>query len=126
MMLEMSCDDDHESPLHNWLEVGLKKAEKARSSARPSDRDRLSKEIDSFLQEPNEAEDANPFTWWQVNQLQYPSLAVVARSYLGVPSTSVASERVFSKCGRVCSERRSLLSPEHVEQLVFLSKNISI
>ena len=81
--------------------------------------------IYSFLEEPNEAEDANPFTWWQVNQLKYPTLAVVARSSLAIPSTSVASERVFSKCGRVCSERRSLLSPEHVEQLVFLSQNIS-
>ena len=60
-----------------------------------------------------------------LNQSQYPTLAVVARSYLSIPSTSVASERVFSKCGRVCSERRSLLSPEHVEQLVFLSQNLS-
>lgn len=127
MLLEMSCDDDHKSTSksHNWLEV--KKAEKARSAGRPSDRERLVKELDSFLEEPNEAEDANPFTWWQVNQSQYPTLAVVARSYLGIPSTSVANESVFSKCGRVCSERRSLLilSPEHVEQLVFLSQNLS-
>ena len=81
MLLEMSCDDDHESTSksHNWLEV--KKAEKARSAARPSDRERLVKELDSFLEEPIEAEDANPFTWWQVNQSQYPTLAVVARSY---------------------------------------------
>lgn len=121
----MSCDDDDNmqlSTVQNWLEV--KKAEKARSATRLTDRERLAKELDSFLDEPNEAEDSNPLKWWQINQSKYPTVAAVARVYLGIPATSVASERIFSKCGRVCTERRSLLSPNHIEQLVFLAQNL--
>lgn len=126
MILAMSCDDGSENiqepAPQNWLEA--KKAAKARSATRLTDRERLVKELDSFLDEPNEAEDSNPLKWWQTNQSKYPTVAVVARMFLCIPATSVASERVFSKCGRVCSERRSLLSPQHVEHLVFLSQNI--
>ena len=31
----------------------------------------------------------------------------VARAHLGIPTTSVAGERVFSKCGLVCSDGRA-------------------
>jgi len=51
-------------------------------------------------------------------------VAEVAMSVLGIPATSVASERLFSKCGLVISDRRSSLSQQHVEQLVFLSQNL--
>ena len=89
-----------------------------------SDRERMAKELGNFLDEPNEAENSDPFEWWRSNQFRYPTVAVVVRLYLGIPATSVASERIFSKCSRVCSERRSVLSPAHVEQLVFLSHNL--
>lgn len=122
----MSCDDDEGSGSRqssaNWLEA--KKAEKARSTNIPTNRDRLFKELEQYLAEPNAPETSNPLDWWRNYQSKYPSIAVVARAYLGIPATSVASERVFSKCGRVCSERRSLLSPQHVEQLVFLANNL--
>ena len=76
------------------------------------------------MNEPNVPEDSNSLNWWRDNYSKYPSVAVVARVYLGIPATSVASERVFSKYGRVYSERRSLLSPQHVEQLVCLANNL--
>ena len=77
-----------------------------------------------YMNEPNLPEDSNPLNWWRDNYSKYPSVAVVARAFWGISATSVASERVFSKCGRVCSERRSLLSPQHVEQLVCLANNL--
>lgn len=127
--LAMSCDDDEGSgagkrqqSTANWLE--MKKAEKARSTNRSTEQDLLTKELDSYLEEPNVPEEINPLSWWRTNKSKYPSVALVARAYLGIPATSVASERVFSKCGRVCSERRSLLSPQHIEQLVFLAQNL--
>jgi zinc finger BED domain-containing protein 1 (E3 SUMO-protein ligase ZBED1) len=68
----------------------------------------------------------NPLGWWSSNEYKYPSVAIVARAYLGIPATSVASERVFSKCGGggVCTERRSMLSPQHVQQLVVVGQNL--
>ena len=59
---------------------------------------------------------------WPSNQSRYPLVTAVAMACLGIPVTSVASERVLSNCGRVCTERsRSLLSPQHVEQLTVLA-----
>ena len=56
--------------------------------------------------------------------LKILSVAEVAMSVLGIPATSVVSERLFSKYDLVISDRRSSLSPQHVEQLVFLSQNL--
>jgi len=128
--LTMSCDNDDDSaqldtdrhrPL-NWLE--MKKAQKARQSTRPSERLKLSDELDKYLDEPNESETSNPYLWWASNLAEYPNVAKVAKSYLNIPAISVASERVFSKCGLVVSDRRASLSAQHVEQLVFLSQNM--
>jgi hypothetical protein len=58
--LAMSCENDEGSvqpsrPL-NWLEC--RKAEKARLIAIPSEREKLTEELDKFLAEPNKAEDS--------------------------------------------------------------------
>jgi hypothetical protein len=126
MTLALTCDTDEvvSNTSLNWLEA--KKAEKARCVKVPANRELLSKELDAFIAEPYAAEDCNPLGWWNGHRLKYPSVAAVARVYLGIPATSVASERVFSKCGRVCSERRSLLTPQHIEQLVFLAHNLPL
>ena len=131
MTLAMSCDDDSLSqstsstgPSMSWLE--MKKAHKVRFSTRPTDRERLSKELDDYMNEANEPEDCNPLDWWsRSNSLaRFPTVALVARAYLAIPATSVASERLFSKCGLVISDRRASLNPAHVEQIVFLSQNL--
>lgn len=125
MTLSMSCDDDNEPRPQtscNWLEA--KKAQKARSSTRSTDREKLLQELEAFIEEPNVAEDCNPLQWWATNRSRFPCVADVARSILAIPATSVDSERLFSKCGLVVSDRRSSLSSQHVEQLVFLSHNL--
>ena len=86
----------------------------------------LSKELDDYILEPNEPENSTSFNWWSVNKDHFPNVAVVARAYLAIPATSVASERIFSKCGLAVSDRRSKLSPLHMEQIVFVSQNLSI
>lgn len=105
----------------NWLQK--KKAKKAASSAFCS-LATMGEEFDKYCAESCEPEQSNPFLWWAGNKTKYPNVAAVSRQYLSVPATSVASERIFSKCGLICSERRAALTPEHVEQLVFLSQNL--
>jgi len=51
--------------------------------------------------------------------------AIMDPNSISAVSKSVASERVFSKCGRVCSDRRASLKHQHVEHLVFLSHNLA-
>lgn len=62
--------------------------------------------------------------WWKFNQRDLPLLATLAKRYLSIPATSVASERVFSTAGDVVTAQRSLLEPEHVDQLIFMKKNL--
>jgi hypothetical protein len=99
-----------------------KKAVKAKFTSQPTVRNKLCKQLDYYMLEPNEPEDSNSFNWWSANRARFPDIATVARSYLAIPATSVASERIFSKCGLTVSDRRSSLSPQHTEQIVFLLK----
>ncbi len=65
----------------------------------------------------------NPLQWWKEQQ-DLPLLSSLAKRYLCIPATSVASERVFSTAGDIVSTKRSLLKHEHVDQLIFLKKNL--
>ena len=130
MTLALTCDGDSANSSRNnpessltWLQ--LKKEQKASTATTLSIHENLAEELDKFCAEPNISENTNPFEWWAFNKTKYPFVAAVAREYLAIPATSVASERIFSKCGLVCSDRRASLSPQHVEQLVFLSHNLN-
>ena len=59
--------------------------------------------------------------WWK-KQVDLPLLSTLAKSYLSIPATSVPSERVFSTAGGIVTAKRSLLHPDHVDQLIFLKK----
>uniref|UniRef100_A0A1I8B9B8 Dimer_Tnp_hAT domain-containing protein n=1 Tax=Meloidogyne hapla TaxID=6305 RepID=A0A1I8B9B8_MELHA len=48
----------------------------------------------------------------------------MAKRYLSAPSTSVASEQLFSVARDVFDYRRSRLSPENAEMLIFLHNSI--
>ena len=132
MTLSMSCEGDDvfnnsncsQQP-HNWLQI--KKSLKSRSPSQTSascERQKLADELDKRYDVPCESEDINPCNWLASNQTRFLCIAMVIRQYLTIPATSVTSERLFSKCGLICSNRRAALSPQHMEQLVFLSHNL--
>jgi len=58
------------------------------------------------------------------NENKFPLLSKVAKKYLAVQATSVASERVFSTAGDVVTSQRACLSGEHVDTLIFLKMNL--
>lgn len=68
--------------------------------------------------------EGNPLSWWKEHQCEYPLLSHLAKVYLCIPGTSVSSERVFSTAGDIVTAQRSLLSSDHVDQLLFLNKNL--
>ena len=68
----------------------------------------------------------DPFEEWNKIKHKYPILACVACSILCIPATSVTCERVFSAAGQIVTKKRSKLSPEHVNQLLFLHQNMQI
>uniref|UniRef100_A0A1X7SF34 HAT C-terminal dimerisation domain-containing protein n=1 Tax=Amphimedon queenslandica TaxID=400682 RepID=A0A1X7SF34_AMPQE len=58
-------------------------------------------EVRRYFEEPNTSRSSNPLDWWKNNSSKYPRLHKVASKYLGVPGSSVPSERLFSKAGKL-------------------------
>jgi len=55
-------------------------------------------EVSRYLQLPEAGQHANPLQWWKDRQLEFPTLSLLAREYLGFCATSVPSERLFFLC----------------------------
>ena len=75
------------------------------------------------LEDPLSLDTKKPLLWWKEREVNYKYLSILAKRFLCITSTSVPSERLFSSAGNLLSERRSRLSPENVEKLLFLYEN---
>lgn len=99
-------------------------AQPNRQASSMSLHDQAVDEIKKYRDEDPLALNGDPLSWWREHQHAYPLLSNLARNTLCIPGTSVASERVFSTAGDIVSAQRSTLTPEHVDQLLFLNKNM--
>jgi zinc finger BED domain-containing protein 1 (E3 SUMO-protein ligase ZBED1) len=86
----------------------------------------IENELSLYVSEPpiEQTDDnakGNVFAWWKDNAGHFPRMAKLAKVYLAVPATSVASERSFSKAGEIITSRRSSLKPLKAEQVIFSS-----
>lgn len=86
--------------------------------------ERANAEIENFKTEPLVPMSSDPLVWWKNNEWQFPLVSSLARQRLCIPATSVPSERVFSTAGDIVTAQRAALSPEAVDMLIFLKKNI--
>jgi len=66
---------------------------------------------------------SDPLKWWKQKEQEFPTLARIARIYLSIPASQATCERSFSLSGRICSDARTSLTPEHVEMMTMLKKN---
>uniref|UniRef100_A0A915D1X9 HAT C-terminal dimerisation domain-containing protein n=1 Tax=Ditylenchus dipsaci TaxID=166011 RepID=A0A915D1X9_9BILA len=82
----------------------------------------LQLEINAYVLEECQQPDVDCMEYWKNNCKIFPSLASVARRFLSSPSTSVASEQLFSVARDVFHYRRFKLAPKNAEMLVFLNK----
>lgn len=87
----------------------------------PAERDELERYWLEASIPPNE----DPLQWCCAKRRQFPKLYRLASRYLCAPATSVPAERVFSAAGLIVNRLRSRLSPEHVDMLISLNKNLS-
>jgi hypothetical protein len=61
--------------------------------------------------------------YWRCKTDLYPALSCLARKYLCIPASSVYSERLFSEYGNLYEKKRSRLTPEIAEKVLFLHHN---
>ena len=86
--------------------------------------ERVNQEVDNYLQMPVVDIDQSPLEWWRRHKSEFPLVSRLARKYLCICATSVASERVFSAAGYIGSNLRSCLKPNKIDQLTFLARNL--
>ncbi|XP_025407098.1 zinc finger BED domain-containing protein 1-like [Sipha flava] len=76
-----------------------------------------------YLAEPQLKFDFYALEWWKIRASKYPLIVALAKKYLSIPATSVSSERCFSTAGNIVTAKRSCLSPETANMLIFLYQN---
>ena len=67
--------------------------------------------------------DEEPLKWWKTRESHLKYLSQLVRKTFCITASSVPSERPFSAAGNFISEKRSSLSPENVDILLFLHEN---
>lgn len=87
---------------------------------------RAQEEVKKYCSAPPPRLSEDPLSWWGVNEVHFPLISRLAKRYLCIPGTSVAAERVFSTAGDIVTAQRSTLLSEHVDQVLFLHKNLQI
>ena len=81
-------------------------------------------EITIYLLMPIARENKNPLDWWRAKQEIFSILSIIARKYLGIPATSIASERLFSDAGNHITAKRNSLNPGLLGKMLFLKRNM--
>lgn len=66
---------------------------------------------------------ACPLLWWKEHESRFPTVAFVARQFLGIPGSQIECERIFSIAGILTSLRRCRLGTENLNALVMIQKN---
>src|SRR5277367_832011 len=70
-----------------------------------------SSELERYLELPID-EEINPLLWWQAHSSEFPIVSDMARDFLAIQATSVASEQAFSVAGNTITKTRNRLLPE--------------
>ncbi|XP_036142219.1 zinc finger BED domain-containing protein 4-like [Monomorium pharaonis] len=120
MMTEANVENSEESDNLWTYHENLVKGQIGNENDR--DKDEMPTDLKHYLHQPLAKLKENPmFYWFKKYKMIYPTLSKVARKYLFMVATSVPSERLFSRAGNILTEERNRLSPDHLQQLLFLN-----
>ncbi|XP_042212530.1 uncharacterized protein LOC121859675 [Homarus americanus] len=90
------------------------------SSTHPSTRPYI--EMRRYLESPIPREDL--LEWWKKHAVLFPKLQEQAKMFLCSPTSSVPSERLFSKAGKLVPQRCRCIKDKNVSMILFLNKNL--
>ena len=86
----------------------------------------LNKILLFYLKSPILQKESNPLHFWKDNYKQFYSFSELAKKYFCFPSSSVASERIFSTTSQIITKRRNLINPKNLEKVTFLRENYKL
>jgi hypothetical protein len=101
--------------------AGKRKLEEEFAQYKSRRRSRVHKsEFDTYLDESCEEDtfDFDVLGWWKKSAVKFPILSSMARDFLAIPLSTVASESAFSCGGRILGDTRSSLTSEMLQALV--------
>ena len=76
--------------------------------------------IDTYLGYNLPKKDFNILDFWKSQAASLPKLSALARKVLGVPASSSPSKRLFSNAGNILTVKRTNLSSDKLDDLLFL------
>lgn len=86
-------------------------------------------ELNKYISEPvttpcnQESGEFDVLKWWKSNESKFPMLGKLCRFFHAIPATSSPSERLFSVAGSTVTEKRTRISPELLNSVLFLNSN---
>lgn len=83
-------------------------------------------ELDKYLAELHVTRTSDPLIWWEARKNLYPNLYKMMLKRLCIPATSVLCERIFSKAGQICNEKRSRLTTKKINQILVVQHNVKL
>jgi hypothetical protein len=66
---------------------------------------------------------SNPLHWWKDNAPRFPTVALMARNYLGCPATTAGLERMFSSAGRTHNDLKKKTKETTIETRMMAKYN---
>ncbi|XP_065325012.1 uncharacterized protein LOC135931677 [Gordionus sp. m RMFG-2023] len=83
--------------------------------------DLIKDEIKDYLDDKVASPTTNILDWWEKNSLIYPTLSLIAKDFLAQQSSSVPSERAFSKTVDFLTKKRNRMSPSTLKHCLSLN-----
>ncbi|XP_065666555.1 uncharacterized protein LOC136087525 [Hydra vulgaris] len=84
-------------------------------------------EVEQFISHtPTTDEELDCLLFWRNHHAKYPHLAVLAKEYFSIPTSSVSVESMFSLTGLILNSKRSNLSSSNMNMTLFIHDNISL
>lgn len=74
-------------------------------------------EIDKYTNHPVTAE-IDATLWWMTNRQMYPKLFKLFKKISSIPATTGSSERDFSLAGNIVTDKRCMILPKNVDDLI--------
>jgi hypothetical protein len=92
---------------------------------KPKDTNKKTNEFELYLNSDlqlQEGEDLLQF--WMQQRENYPQLFELAKNILIIPASNTSVERMFSVSGAIVTEKRTRLTIEKIDKMMFLNKNL--